>query len=171
MEPSLWTMSLRPRSSVTPTTCWGSQDCSCIWSGCAWRVLQQRGKMSNGFVSNYRPTDFNHSLTANKNLALGVLIMLVSKLASLHLELSPAFSSHASVVWWNWNLWTSLCFCSTKPMSSSLGQLTPGWCVSSLLLWPTVSPAPLLSLLVSFIASLLRHTGPLLIELLVTGHT
>lgn len=46
-------------------------------------------------------------------------------------------------------------------MSSSLGQLMPGWCVSSLLLWPTVSPAPLLSLSVSFIASLLfRHRGP-----------
>lgn len=28
----------------------------------------------------------------------------------------------------------------------------PGWCVSSLLLWRTVSPAPLLSLLVSFTA-------------------
>lgn len=57
-------------------------------------------------------------------------------------------------------------------MSSSLGQRMPGWCVSSLLLWRTVSPAPLLSPLVSFTAWLLIwHRGPLLIELLVTGHT
>lgn len=57
-------------------------------------------------------------------------------------------------------------------MNSSLGQRMPGWCVSSLLLWRTVSPAPLLSLLVRFTAlMLIRHREPLLIELLVTGHT
>lgn len=34
-------------------------------------------------------------------------------------------------------------------MSSSLGQLMPGWCVSSLWLWPTASLVQSLSLLVS----------------------
>lgn len=51
MEPSLWTMSLRLHSLVTPWTCWGSPVYSCTWSASAWLALQQRGGTSSGCVS------------------------------------------------------------------------------------------------------------------------